>query len=57
MEPWSELPRLQEPATSPDPKPEKSNPDISLISIWLFILSSHLRLGLPTGRHPRYNCQ
>jgi hypothetical protein len=53
MEPEGSLPRSQDPETSP--YPEQTNPvrtvrPISLLPV--LILSSHLRLGLPTGVFP-----
>jgi hypothetical protein len=46
------LPCLQEPSTGPYPEPDRSSPyhTISLRSVW--ILSTHLRLGLPSGLFP-----
>jgi hypothetical protein len=52
MEPEGSLPCSQEPSTGPYPEPDQSNPyhPISLISI--LILSTYLRLGLPSGPFP-----
>jgi hypothetical protein len=54
MEPEGSLPCSQEPATCPYPEPNESNPHppnpISLRSI--FMLPSHLLLGLPSGLLP-----
>jgi len=54
MEPKGSLPHSQVPLTCPDPKPARSSPypphPTSLRSI--LILSSHLRLGLPSGLFP-----
>src|SRR5215470_16820915 len=53
MEPESSLPQSQEPATCPYPEPAQFSPcphPTSRRSI--LILSSHLRLGLPSGRLP-----
>jgi hypothetical protein len=53
MEPGGSLPRSQEPATCPYPEPAQSSPCPYLTS-WrsILMLSSHLRLGLPSGRLP-----
>jgi hypothetical protein len=54
MEPEGSLPCSQEPATCPYPEPNETNPHppnpVSLRSI--FMLSSHLRLGLRSGLLP-----
>jgi hypothetical protein len=49
MEPEGSLPRSQVPSNGPYPGPDPSNP-ISLRSILL--LSTHLRIGLPSGLFP-----
>ena len=53
MEPEGSLPQSQVPATSPYPEPTRSSPYPNPIS-WrsILILSSHLRLGLPSGLFP-----
>jgi hypothetical protein len=43
MEPEGSLPCSQQPATGPYPKPDASSPHPS------FLISFHLRLGLPIG--------
>ena len=50
MEPEGSLSHSQQPATCPYPKPDRSSPAISERSI--LILSSHLRLDLPSGLFP-----
>jgi hypothetical protein len=51
MEPDGSLPCSQEPSTNVCPEPDQSSPHpISLRSI--LILSTHLRLGLPSGLFP-----
>ena len=55
MEPQVSLPHSQVPATCPCPKPDQSSPWPSPHSTsWRFflILSSHLRLGIPSGLFP-----
>src|SRR5215470_4552013 len=53
MEPESSLPQSQEPATCPYPEPAQFSPcPHPTSSRSILILSSHLRLGLPTGRLP-----
>jgi hypothetical protein len=54
MEPEGSLPCSQEPSTGPYPEPDQSNPAISLRSI--LILSTHLRLGFPSGLLPSALC-
>jgi hypothetical protein len=51
MEPEGSLLCLQKPVTGPYPElPESSLPPRSLISVRsILVLSSHLRLGLPSG--------
>jgi hypothetical protein len=53
MEPGGSLPHSQEPDTCPYPEPAQSSPCPHSTS-WrpILILSSHLRLGLPSGRLP-----
>jgi hypothetical protein len=53
MEPGGSLQHLQEPATCPYPEPAKSSPCLNPTS-WrsILILSSYLRLGLPSGLLP-----
>jgi hypothetical protein len=50
MEPECSLPCSQEPSTCPYPQPDQSNP--SYHSKIHFNISSHLRLGLPSGLFP-----
>jgi hypothetical protein len=52
MEPEDSVPSSKEPSTGQYPEPDESNPShlISLRSI--LILSTHLRLGLPSGLFP-----
>ena len=52
METEGSLPHLQVPATCLYPEPARSSPHphIPLPEKFILILSSHLRLGLPTGR-------
>ena len=54
MEPQSSLPYSQAPATCPYPQPTPSSPLQPLPTSWrsILILSSHLRLGLPSGLFP-----
>jgi hypothetical protein len=51
MEPEGSLPRSQEPSTGPYPEPDRSNPYQPILSLVrsILILSTHLRLGLPSG--------
>jgi hypothetical protein len=53
MEPEGSLPHSQEPATCPYPEPAQSS-SCPYPTSWrsILILSSHLRLGLPSGRLP-----
>jgi len=50
MEPEGSLPHSQIPATCPYPEPARSSPHPPHLTSWrsILILSSHLRLGLPT---------
>jgi hypothetical protein len=48
MEPVGSLPCSQEPSTGPYPRPDQSNPYHPIH----FILSTYLRLGLPSGLFP-----
>jgi len=54
MEPEGSLPHSQVPATCPYPKPALSSSCPPHPTSWrsIFILSSHLRLGLASGRFP-----
>src|SRR5215468_10260625 len=53
MECGGSLPHSQEPATCPYPEPAQSSPYPHPTSLrFILILSSHLRLGLPSGRLP-----
>jgi hypothetical protein len=54
MEPESSLTHSQEPATCPYPEPAGSSPWPPHLTSWWsnLILSSHLRLGLPSGLFP-----
>jgi hypothetical protein len=47
IEPEGLLPCSQEPSTGPYPEPDQSNPHHPIL-----ILSTHLHLGLPSGRLP-----
>ena len=50
MEPKCSLPHLQEPATCPCPAPDQSIPWRSIrLQNPLLILSSHLRIDIPSG--------
>ena len=51
MEPEGSLPHLQMPATCPYAEPDQSSPCLPHPTSWrsILILSSHLRLGLPSG--------
>jgi hypothetical protein len=48
MEPEGSFPCSQEPSTNPYPEPERSNPCNPILRS-ILILSSHLRLGIPSG--------
>jgi hypothetical protein len=48
MEPEGSLPCSQEPSTGPYPEPDRPSPILSLQD-HILILSTHLRLGLPSG--------
>jgi hypothetical protein len=50
MEPEGSLPCSQKPSTGPYPEPDQSNPYHPILSI--LILSTHLRLTLPSGLLP-----
>jgi hypothetical protein len=52
MEPEASLPCSQEPSTGPYPKPDRSSPYHLFLSKIHFNISSHLRLGLPSGFFP-----
>ena len=54
MEPEILLQHLQEPATRPYPEPGWSSPYAQRPTSWrsIFVLYSHLRLGLPSGLFP-----
>ena len=54
MEPEDSLPHSQVPATYPYLEPGRSNPHPPHPTSWwsILILSSHLRLGLPSGLFP-----
>jgi hypothetical protein len=52
MEPGNSLPHSQEPATCPYPESAQSSPCPHPTSRSILILSSYLRLGLPSGRLP-----
>ena len=54
MEPDGSLPQSQVPATNPYPVPARSSPHPPHPTSWrsILILSSHLRLGLPSGLFP-----
>jgi hypothetical protein len=49
MEPKASLLCTQQPATGPYPEPDESSPPFPTVSLrFILILSSHLRLGLPS---------
>jgi hypothetical protein len=54
MEPEGSLPCSQEPSTGPYTEPDQSNPYHTIRSLLrsISLLSTHLRLGLPTGLFP-----
>jgi hypothetical protein len=53
MEPDGSLSYSQEPPTGPYPELDQSNPYHPIISLrYILILSTHLRLGLPSGHFP-----
>ena len=53
MEHEGSLPHSQEPASCPYPGPDQSSPcPLSTSWRYILILSSHLRLGLPSGLFP-----
>jgi hypothetical protein len=52
MEPEGSLPHSQEFAICPYPEPDQSSPCTLLLEVSFLILSSHLRLGLPSGSCP-----
>jgi hypothetical protein len=47
MQPEGSLPCSQEPSTGPYPEPDQSNPHHPILRP-ILILSTHLRLGLPS---------
>jgi hypothetical protein len=53
-EPEGSSPYSQEPSTGPYPEPDRSSPHHPILSLWrsILILSTHLRLGLPSGLFP-----
>jgi hypothetical protein len=57
MEPEGSLPRSQEPSTGPYSEPDQSNPFQSLSLRSVLILSTHLRLGLPSGLNKGHTTQ
>jgi hypothetical protein len=53
MKPKYSLPCSQQPTIGPYPEPDESSPHINAVSLrFILILSSHLRLGLPSGLFP-----
>jgi hypothetical protein len=53
MEPEVWLPRSQEPSTTLYPEPDQSSPHQPILCLKsILILSTHLRLGFPTGLFP-----
>jgi hypothetical protein len=54
MEPEGSLPCPQEPSNGPYPEPDRSTPYHPILSLLrsIMILSTHPRLGLPSGRFP-----
>jgi hypothetical protein len=53
MEPEGSSPHSQEPATCPYPEPDWSSPCLPIQPLeYPLIVSSHLRLGLPSGHLP-----
>jgi hypothetical protein len=54
MKTESSLPCSQEPSSRPYPEPEKSSPYKAIRPLYdtFLILSSHVRLGLPSGLFP-----
>jgi hypothetical protein len=50
MEPEGSLPCSQEHSTGPHPEPDRSSPYHSIVSV--LTLSTHIRLGLPSGLFP-----
>jgi hypothetical protein len=52
MEPEGSLPHSQAPATCPYPEPAQSSPHAHPTSRRSVLISSHLRLGLPSGLLP-----
>jgi hypothetical protein len=52
MEPEGSLPCSQKPSTGPYPEPDESRPYHPVFLRSILILSTHLRLGLPSGLFP-----
>jgi hypothetical protein len=52
MEPEDSSPNSQELSTRPYPEPDQSTPPHHISPRFVLILSTHLRLGLPSGLFP-----
>jgi hypothetical protein len=52
MEPEDALLSSQDPVTDPYPEPDRSSPWLPICLKSILILSTHLRLGLPSGLFP-----